>query len=108
MIRLFPELRPILEEASELAPVGGGGCAKAGAQVAQSVAQQPYTRTGKKRQKSLASRGVGEIVRRLAMGCQRPEWWGQDANESRAPRETVTSSPPALQKAVHLMQPITS
>ena len=65
MIRLFPELRPILKEVDELAPVSGGGCAKAGAQVAQSVAQQPYTRTGKKRQKSLTSRGLREIVRLL-------------------------------------------
>ena len=52
--------------------------------------------------------GEGEIVRLLTSLCQRSKWRGQDSNEVRAPRETVTSSPPALQKAVHLMQPITS
>jgi len=64
--------------------------------------------TNQKRQKPLTGRGLCEIVRLLAMWCQRPVWRGQDSSERRFPRETGTLPARALQKAVHLMQPIKS
>ena len=78
------------------------------AKAVQYPVQQAHAPTGKKRQKPLTGRGLCEIVRLLAMWCQRPVWRGQDSSERRFPRETGTLPARALQKAVHLMQPIKS
>ena len=47
-------------------------------------------RMGKRRQKPLTGRGLCEIVRLLAMWCQRPKWRGQDSSGIRFPRVTGT------------------
>ena len=82
--------------------------AKSSAHVAQNASQQAHAPSRKKRQKPPTGRGLCETVRRPTMGCQRPVWRGQDSSESRCPWETATLPPPALQKAVHSVQPIKS